>query len=310
MISKMSRNIFFLGKGGTGKTTMAALTALALAERGEKVALFSMDPAHNLFDVFQINSSKNSVKIQGGFIIEELDIQYWIKTYLKSIEEKIARSYQYVTTLSLEKNFKTIRFSPGLEEYALHYAFEAVNKMYRDYTCRLFDMPPTALALKFFNLPKLVLVWLNQLIELRKKILEKHHIISTVQRDEKTESHDKILNQLYKMQNDNQQIVKDLQTNQKSGVYIVLNEDELSISESIDILDVISQIGITINGILINKYQDFVNKPDLEKRFSKLPIKFFPLAKIPLIGMSGLREYLNNNKLEITDFVIDMMIHR
>ena len=309
MMNKMSKNIFFLGKGGTGKTTMAALSAFALAERGEKVALFSMDPAHNLFDVFQINSSKNSVKIRGGFIIEELDIQYWIKTYLRSIEEKIARSYQYVTTLSLEKNFKTIRFSPGLEEYAMHYAFEAVNKTYRDYTYRLFDMPPTALALKFLNLPKLVLVWLNQLIELRKKILEKQNIISTVQLGEKIETDDKILSQLYKMQNDNKQIVEDLQIDQKSGVYIVLNEDELSISESMNILGVTSEIGITINGILINKYQDFVNKPEFEKKFAKLPLHFFPLAKIALIGMSRLREYLNNN-IQFTDFVIEMMVHK
>ena len=84
------KNLFFLGKGGTGKTTLASVTALALAERGLKVVLFSLDPAHNLLDIFQIKSSKTSVKLRENLVLEEIETDLWIKTYLRSIENNIA----------------------------------------------------------------------------------------------------------------------------------------------------------------------------------------------------------------------------
>ena len=298
MVNKKGKNLFFLGKGGTGKTTIAALTATALAEKGEKVVLLSMDPAHNLFDVFQINSSKSAVKLQDNFIIEEIDIQYWIKTYLKSIEEKIARSYQHLTALSLEKHIKTIRYSPGLEEYALQYAYEAVEKKYKDYTYRLFDMPPTALALRFFNLPILSLIWLEQLIDLRKKILEKQKIINDVYQKDFVKSDDKILNQLYRMQSDNEKILRNFQDVKKSGIYIVLNEDNLSLSESADIYEMISENRFSINGILVNKYQDVMKQGDFEKKIALLSLHFFPLVQHTLIGMTNLKEYINNETFQ------------
>jgi arsenite-transporting ATPase len=298
MVNKKGKNLFFLGKGGTGKTTIAALTATALAEKGEKVVLLSMDPAHNLFDVFQINSSKSAVKLQDNFIIEEIDIQYWIKTYLKSIEKKIARSYQHLTALSLEKHIKTIRYSPGMEEYALQYAFEAVEKKYKGYVYLLFDMPPTALALRFFNLPILSLIWLEQLIDLRKKILEKQKIINDVYQKDFVKSDDKILNQLYRMQSDNEKILRNFQDVKKSGIYIVLNEDNLSLSESADIYEMISENRFSINGILVNKYQDVMKQGDFGKKIALLALHFFPLGKHTLIGMTALKEYINNETFQ------------
>jgi len=293
-VDKKEKNLFFLGKGGTGKTTIAALTATALAEKGEKVVLFSMDPAHNLFDVFQIKSSKDNAKIQDNFIIEEINIQHWIKTYLKSIEEKIARSYQHLTALSLEKNIRTIRYSPGLEEYALQYAYEAVEKKYEGYTYRIYDMPPTALALRFFNLAKLTLVWLEQLIELRKKILDKKKIINTVQQRENLKTDDKVLNQLYKMESDYKRTMSDFQDNHKSGIYIILNEDDLSISESVDIYRKIKEDRFSIDGLLINKHQNIMKEHNFTEKFNDLSHHFFPLAQDPLIGITKLSEYLHN----------------
>jgi arsenite-transporting ATPase len=294
MIDKKSKNIFFLGKGGTGKTTLAALTATALAEDGERVVLFSMDPAHNLFDVFQVRTSKRKVKIQERFVIEEIDISYWIITYLKSIEEKIAKSYPYLTALSLEKHIKTIQFSPGLEEYALQYAYESVNKSYNNYTYRIFDMPPTALALRFFNLPTLTLLWLDRLIELRNKILEKKKIINSVHQEKSLKYDDKVLMQLHKMEKDYKNLISGFQDQQKTGIYIVLNEDELSISESSDIYEMMITNNFMVNGILVNKYQNVLTQHDITEKFDKLPHYIFPLAPSVLVGRKNLGNYINS----------------
>ena len=203
------KNIFFLGKGGTGKTTISALTAIYLSGRGHKVALISMDPAHNLFDVFNTNTSKKMIKMEQNLILEEIDIQFWIGKYLDTIERKIAQSYKYLTSLNLEKQLNILRYSPGVEEYALIYAYQTLLDKYKSNTFRIFDMPPTALSLRFMNLPNLSRIWLNKLTELRKKILKNKNIISTVNKAEKVDLQDRVLSDLNRMERDYQDLYED-----------------------------------------------------------------------------------------------------
>ena len=82
--------------------------------------------------------------------------------------------------MNLDNYFDVIKFSPGIEEYALLLAFNDVGRAFAKYDFILFDMPPTALALKFFGLPKVSQEWLNKLQELREQILKKRHILSRI----------------------------------------------------------------------------------------------------------------------------------
>ena len=52
-LERAPRNLFFTGKGGVGKTSVACATAIALAERGRRVLLVSTDPASNLDEVLE-----------------------------------------------------------------------------------------------------------------------------------------------------------------------------------------------------------------------------------------------------------------
>jgi arsenite-transporting ATPase len=292
MIENAGINLFFLGKGGTGKTTIAALTTIALAKKGFKVGIFSMDPAHNLFDVFQVKSSKSTVKLSDKLICEEIDIEFWLKSYLKTVERKIARSYQYLTSLSLEKHIEILRYSPGLEEYALQYAFEAITKKYMKFDFRIFDMPPTALALRFFNLPALTGIWLDQLIKLRQEILEKKKIIDEVYRKPSNKSNDKILNQLYEMKDRTYRFIQILQNKTLTGIYIVENEDDLSMAESNDIYQAIQKNEFNIKGILINKYQNLTDAGIIAGKYPNLSSNYFPMAQNPIIGRERLNDYI------------------
>ena len=72
--------IFFGGKGGVGKTTCAAATALHLSNKGRKTLIFSTDPAHSLSDSFSIHIGNKithltnnlyGLEIDSGELIEE-----------------------------------------------------------------------------------------------------------------------------------------------------------------------------------------------------------------------------------------------
>ena len=55
--------LFFIGKGGVGKTTTSAATSVTLAKKGYKTLIVSTDPAHNLGDVFMIKLNDKPKKI-------------------------------------------------------------------------------------------------------------------------------------------------------------------------------------------------------------------------------------------------------
>ena len=227
--------------------------------------------------------------------IRNEELQLAVKLFPKN---KISRSYQHLTALSLEKHLETIRYSPGLEEYALQYAFETMLKKYKKCNYRLFDMPPTALALKFFNLPKLSLVWIDQLMELRKKILEKKKIIEEVHQRKIEGAEDKVLAQLGVLKNVYQGLIKSFSNTQTTGIYIVVNEDQLSLSESADIYDKISNSGFNIEGILLNKYQNHITEKEFAQKFSNIQHHLFPNSGIPLFGLQNLITFNTNQTFQ------------
>ena len=62
-----TRFVLFTGKGGVGKTTIAAATAVALADAGRRVLLVSTDPASNLTDVFQMATGEHPTSVRHSF---------------------------------------------------------------------------------------------------------------------------------------------------------------------------------------------------------------------------------------------------
>jgi arsenite-transporting ATPase len=78
--------ILFGGKGGLGKTTLSAATALWLARRGKRVIVFSTDPQASLTDIFERNLfGKGEVEITTNLFALEIDADKRIADYQKEI---------------------------------------------------------------------------------------------------------------------------------------------------------------------------------------------------------------------------------
>jgi arsenite-transporting ATPase len=163
--------LFFTGKGGVGKSTLSAATAWQLSQMGYRVLAVSFDPAHNLGDIFGVKLTHKKKKFTKNLYLQEIDLDTAASEYVKTNVSLLTEVYGYLQSFNMDKYFKVLRFSPGIEEYA---ALTALEKILRNevskYDYLVIDTPPTGLTLRMLALPRITLTWVDQLIRLRKEI--------------------------------------------------------------------------------------------------------------------------------------------
>jgi arsenite-transporting ATPase len=293
-MDKATKNIFFLGKGGVGKSTTSAITALYLSERGKNVQLVSMDPAHNQSDIFEKSFGEKAVKLNKHLAVKEVDLNKWVKKYLADIQFQVKRSYSYLTAFNLEHYLDLIKYSPGIEEYAMLMAYKDIRKKAKGIDYIIFDMPPTALTLKFMTLPQTSLLWLKKLMDLRNKIIEKRKIISKIKFGTKEIETDKIRNKLTEQIKDYNEIELISKNPDQTLLNLVMNPDKLSFSESMLIVEHLKKFNITIQNIFLNKYNSQFGISHIQKQFSNTNLQLLSESNNPLIGIPELTNYINN----------------
>jgi arsenite-transporting ATPase len=274
-----ARVLFFVGKGGVGKSTNSSLFALKLARRGKRVLLNSIDPAHNLHDIFLTSLGAKPKLVAPGLEVMETDLDRWVKKYLKDTERDFRSVYKYQEAFNLQRYFKTLKYSPGLEEYAVLLALMDTLRRFADRDYIVFDTPPTALTLKFLALPDVSLLWLQELSQFRQLILDKEQIITRIQQGRKQEirERDPILGKiaaLVDMYRGMSELLKDTAT---TRTFLVLNPDELSLAESQLIWKEMTNLGMKIPFVILNKSSkdgDFADR--IQKLFSEIRVLSLP----------------------------------
>ncbi len=287
--------IFFIGKGGVGKSTLSALTALYLAHKKCRTLLVSMDPAHSLSDIFQTGHATKPVLIVASLKLVEVDQAEWTRSYLNGIKKEMQRSYRYLTAINLEHHFDVIKHSPSLEEYALLHAFKHYMDQDKLYDAMILDMPPTALTLKFFNLPRLSLTWLNELGTLRRRIIEKKRIISRIKEGRVDSEPDKIESNLNRQEMSYREIMEVFCDPDKAGSMLVANPDALSVAETKRVLDELRGLNMPVRNILINKWADSADFPELDAIRAESACRTISFSNSSLIGAENLQRFLDEN---------------
>ncbi len=292
-------SIFYIGKGGAGKSTSAALNSLFLAQQGLEVMIISLDPAHNQSDILEKRLSDKPRQIAPHLKAIEIDHKYWIRQYLKDIHEQIKRTYRYLTSFNLEKYFKVIKHSPCLEEYALILAFREIRRKFSKMDYLVFDMAPTALSLKFFNLPTVSLVWVNHLLSLRREIIRKREIVTRIKLMNKEIETDKVLLRIKTSIQEYTALKELFEDPDLTKINLVMNPDQLSIAESRRIVEGLKDINIPLSQVIINKSRQGCCMAYIHKEFKGLSILKLPFSETPLIGLDVLAHFLkeNNDKM-------------
>jgi arsenite-transporting ATPase len=171
------RLLIFGGKGGVGKTTAAAATALALAEKDAtaRVLVFSTDPAHSLSDSFaeEIGELKRGVagtanldamEIDPGARFEELKARY--RAWTDELFETLTGNSRWEVQFDREAMRELVALAPpGIDEIAALAAISDLIDQQR-YTTIVLDTAPTGHLVRFLELPDVALQWVRTFIKL------------------------------------------------------------------------------------------------------------------------------------------------
>jgi arsenite-transporting ATPase len=150
------RIIFFAGKGGVGKTSVAAATGIRLSEMGYRTVVMSLDVAHSLCDIFNLEkdlldqNKGRPIKVGKKLWIQELDIQEEIEKNWKDIHQYL--SVLLRTTGLDEILAEELAILPGMEEVSL---LLYINRYVRNqaYDVIILDCAPTGESIRFISIP-------------------------------------------------------------------------------------------------------------------------------------------------------------
>lgn len=297
---------FFVGKGGVGKSTVSALAAMHMSRCGLKTLLVSMDPAHNQRDLFESDFCEKPRKVSKTLSVKEVDAGFWADRYLSETQAQIRRTYVYESAFNLQKHFKVLRHSPGLEEYALLMAFEDILARGKGLHSIVFDMAPTALSLRFFSLPQISLTWLEELLTLRRLICQKKEIVSNIHSDGPARRKDRVeqtIGTLISRHTRLQQCFTDGGTH----VHMVMNPDRLSFSEAVRIRQRLAGAGIEIDRVAVNKVKTDKGLAEIQRIFGPDRLSLLPTAVGELVGRQPLEAYVQLQGTTFDDFLPSTM---
>jgi arsenite-transporting ATPase len=298
--------IIFTGKGGVGKTSLAASYAFKLADQGQKVLLISTDPAHNISDVLKKKIGPKLVKFRKNIHILEIDSDLETKQYLKtvgSIMKSVTYSKQHER---VEKYLSLIESSPGAQEAAIMEKLElTIRTGLVKYDKVIMDTAPTGHTLRMVNLPESIQLWIESLIQSRSQ----HRHIKTKWLNESATKEDMILSRLIERQKKYQDLNNLLTDKTKTAVCLVMNPEQVSYMETKRSHRILAKSRIPVFSIIINKiwpeipdsyfesqYQNqhkVINRVQLEyKDKSVIEIPFLRENIIGLDVLSKLSKYL------------------
>lgn len=255
------QTIFMTGKGGVGKSTLAAATAWQLSESGKRVLAVSFDPAHNLGDIFGKTLGHKPTRLTANLSVREADLDQTAQEYLKRNTDILTEVYSYTRAFNLDRYFKVLRHSPGVEEYAALTALEQVIQGPADYDVVVIDTPPTGLTLRILALPRISITWVDRLRRIRRDILDKRHTVYNItgtynEAGEKLayeEKDDRVMQKLNELHARYVTVAQHLE-GAETHIGVVFNPDYLSLRESERIFDGLADLNLTVDVAFTNKY--------------------------------------------------------
>lgn len=163
------RIVLVTGKGGVGKTTVAASTALAAADGGHRVLVTSTDPAHSLADALEVSLGSTPTRVADRLDGQQIDTREQLERYWGSIRRQLIDVLDWGGAAGIEA--EEFLIFPGMDEL---FALIEVNRHARsgDYDVVVVDCAPTAETLRLLSLPEVLSWYFEKVLPTERRIMK------------------------------------------------------------------------------------------------------------------------------------------
>ena len=155
------------GKGGVGKTTVAAATALRAAEQGHRTLVMSTDPAHSLADAFAVPLGDEPTEVIAGLAGQQIDAQSRLESHWGTVRDYLAELFDWGGARGIAAEELVV--FPGMDElFALAEVQDHVTS--GDFDTLVVDCAPTAETLRLLSLPDALGWYMEKLFPLERRV--------------------------------------------------------------------------------------------------------------------------------------------
>lgn len=312
------RNIIFTGKGGVGKTSIAAATALKAADMGFRTLIMSTDPAHSLGDSLDIELGPSPVKVSENLWGQEVSVFGDLNLNWDVVREHFAHLME---ARGIEGVYaEEMGVLPGMEElFSLSY-IKRYNEQ-NQYDLLVVDCAPTGETLRLLSLPE-TFGWFIKMIRNVEKFMVKPVLRPLSKKIKKIDDFvapEEVYEKVDNLFSSTEGIIDLLADGSKTTMRLVMNPEKMVIKESMRALTYLNLYGITVDRITINrvmpdqspdpyfqKWRGIQQKyiEQITEAFAPIPIAEVPLFNDEVVGLPMLRRvgekvYGDQNPLEV-----------
>lgn len=243
-----TRVLLFTGKGGVGKTTLAAGTAVLLARSGQRTLVVSTDAAHSLADAFGVSVRGDTVAVEERLWVHQVDaqrrfVESWseVQGYLRSVLDAAG-----VDPIAAEE----LTVIPGAEEVLALLELERLATG-GDYDVVVVDCAPTAETLRLLALPEALSWYMQRIWPVERRVVKALRPVLArgagvpMPRDDVFDAVERLHADLGR--------VHTLLTSELSTVRLVLTPEVVVMAEARRALTTLSLFGYRVDGVVANR---------------------------------------------------------
>ena len=301
------RILLFSGKGGVGKTSLAAATGLQLARLGYRTLIMSVDPAHSLADSFDLETglfhteTGDPYRIGDRLAILEVNVQREIKRHWREISSYVVSVLR--TTGIGDVEAEELAILPGMEELS---ALMYVNQFRREqsYDVIVLDCAPTAESMRFVSMPTTLEWYMKHIFPYQRGLLKAvrplANRISPVELPP-----DKYFANVQELFGRLDGVGELLEDPKSTSVRLVTNPEKMVLRETQRAFVYFSLHGLTVDTVVVNRVlpervtDEFFQEwrvsqgrvlAEIESYFAPVPVKRVPLFTREVLGRDRLEE--------------------
>ena len=299
------RVLLFTGKGGVGKTTTAAATALRCADAGLRTMVLSTDPAHSLADAYGIDLGDHPRQIAPNLWGQQLDAQARMEDTWQEIQAWLLDVFQWAGVAAIEA--EELAVIPGLDEIFSLSDIKAYAES-GEWDVVVVDCAPTAETLRLLSLPEILRWYMDRVFPTSRKL---NKVVSPLlgrvaglpmPGDEVFGSASRFYDRLDGVR----ELLTDTST---TSVRLVVNPERLVVAEARRTYTYLSLFGYRVDAVVANRLlPDTITDPwfqewkarhaehleAIEDGFAPLPILRAELASDELVGVEALRGFADH----------------